>query len=141
MAKADLKTKETPVDVDDFLDTVGNVTIRDDCRKIIKLMSKATNAEPKMWGTKIIGFGNQHLKYESGRELDWMQIGFSPRKANLTLYGLSLDDDLLTKLGKHKLGKGCLYFKRLSDIDEIVLEKLIEKSVENIKEQNKKVKE
>ena len=136
MAKADLKIKETPVDVDDFLDTVGNVTIRDDCRKIIKLMSKATNAEPKMWGTNIIGFGSRLVKYASGRELDWMKIGFSPRKQNLTLYlnlGTGWDESLMSKLGKHKTGKGCLYFKRLSDVDEKVLEKLIEKSVENIR--------
>lgn len=132
MAKAELKTKETEASVEDFLDSVKDETVRDDSRKIIGLMWKATNAGPKMWGTNIIGFGSRHLKYESGRELDWMKIGFSPRKANLTLY-LNLGDggneDLLATLGKHKTGKGCLYIKRLSDVDENVLQKLINESV------------
>ncbi len=141
MAKAELKTKKTEVDVEDFLDTVEEEIVRDDCRKIIKIMSKATNDEPKMWGTNIIGFGGRTLKYSTGRELDWMEIGFSPRKANLTLYlnlGEGCDEDLLAKLGKHKIGKGCLYFKRLSDIDEKVLVQLIGNSVENIRRQSEK---
>jgi hypothetical protein len=99
-------------------------------------MEKATGEKPKMWGSSIVGFGSRHLKYESGRELDSMEIGFSPRKQNLTLYltnGEALDENLLSKLGKHKLGKSCLYFKRLSDVDEKVLEQLIEKSIENIR--------
>jgi hypothetical protein len=133
MAKAELKTKKTEASVDDFLEAVEDETVRDDCRKIIGLMSGATNAEPKMWGPNIIGFGQRHLKYESGRELDWMKIGFSPRKANLTLYlnlGSGWNEDLLSNLGKHKTGKGCLYIKRLSDVDENVLQKLIEQSVQ-----------
>ncbi|MEP6900688.1 MAG: DUF1801 domain-containing protein [Actinomycetota bacterium] len=132
MAKAELKTKETEASVEDFLDSVKDETVRDDSRKIIGLMSEATNAGPKMWGTNIIGFGSRHLKYESGRELDWMKIGFSPRKANLTLYlnlGCGWNEDLLATLGKHKTGKGCLYIKRLSDVDENVLQKLINESV------------
>jgi hypothetical protein len=84
-------------------------------------MDEATVARAKMWGDSIVGFGNWHIKSPSGREVDWMEIGFSPRKQNLTLY-LNIDEgwdeDLLSKLGKHKLGKGCLYFKRLSDVDE-----------------------
>jgi len=79
-----------------------------------------------MWGSAIIGFGSTVLKYDSGRELDWMKIGFSPRKDSLTLYGLSIStSDLLTKLGKYKTGKGCLYIKRLSDVDQKVLEQMI----------------
>ena len=86
-----------------------------------------------MWGTSIIGFCDTVLKYESGRELDWFKIGFSPRKANLTLYGLTIQSPeqakLLEKLGKYKTGKGCLYIKRLSDVDEGVLEKLIKSTL------------
>ena len=133
---AELKTKQTEASVDDFLDSVEDETARNDCKKIAEMMQKATGAEPKMWGGSIVGFGNLHLKYESGRELVWMEIGFAPRKANLTLYltnGGSIDAKLLAELGNHKLGKGCLYFKHLSDVDEKVLEKLIEKSVKNIR--------
>ena len=136
MAKAELKTKKTEANVEDFFDGIADETVRDDSRKIAELMEKATSAKPKMWGANIVGFGERHLKYESGRELDWMEIGFLPRKANLTLYlnlGDDWDADLLANLGKHKLGKGCLYFKRLSDVSEEVLEKMIEKSVENIR--------
>jgi hypothetical protein len=133
---AELKTKKTEASVDDFFDEIADETVRDDIRRVAVLMEKATGAKPKMWGAGIVGFGERHLKYESGRELDWMEIGFSPRKANLTLYlnlGEGWDEELLTKLGKHKTGKGCLYFKHLSDVDEKVLEKLIENSVENIR--------
>lgn len=136
MAKAELKTKQTEANVDDFLDSIADDKMREDCRKIAAMMKTATGAEPKMWGANIIGFGERVLKYESGRELDWMMIGFAPRKANLTLYltgGESPDENLLAKLGNHKLGKGCLYFKRLSDVDAEVLSQLIEKSVENIR--------
>jgi hypothetical protein len=135
MAKAELKTKKTEASVDDFLDQVEDETVRDDCRKIIGYMSKATNAEPKMWGANIIGFGSRYLKYPSGRELDWMEIGFSPRKQNITLYlttGAGWHHDLLAKLGKHKTGKGCLYIKKLSDVDEGVLKQIIEKSLEHL---------
>ncbi len=136
MAKAEIKTKENEASVEDFLNAAADETVRTDCRKIVALMEKATGAKPKMWGASIVGFGSRHIKSESGREVDWMEIGFSPRKVNLTLYlniGGGWDEKLLSKLGKHKLGKGCLYFKRLSDVDEKVLEKLIEKSVENIR--------
>ena len=136
MAKAELKTKKTETNVEDFLDEIADENVREDCKKIAEMMQKATSAKPKMWGENIVGFGERHLKYESGRELDWMEVAFAPRKQNLTLYlNLSEDwnEDLLAKLGKHKLGKGCLYIKRLSDVDEKVLEKLIKKSVENIR--------
>jgi hypothetical protein len=136
MAKSELKTKETDASVDDFLNTVENETVRADCRKIAGLMSAATGAQPKMWGTNIIGFGSRTMKYASGRELDWLIIGFSPRKANITLYlssGEAWNRELLAKLGKHKTGMGCLYFKRLSDVNEEVLEELIKESAENNK--------
>lgn len=132
MAKADLKTKATEASVEEFLNGVGDAQVRADCRKLAELMADATNAAPKMWGTNIIGFGTQNLKYASGRELEWMITGFSPRKANITLYlssGEEWNTELLSKLGKHKTGKGCLYFKRLADVDETVLRKLIDESV------------
>jgi len=136
MAKTELKTKENDASVEDFLNTVENETVRADCRKIAGFMSDATGAPPKMWGTNIIGFGSRTMKYASGRELDWMLTGFSPRKANITLYlstGETWNEELLSKLGKHKTGMGCLYFKRLSDVDENVLKKLIDESVERAK--------
>ena len=136
MAKAELKTKETNASVKEFFDEIADEKIRVDCKKIAGLMQKATGAKPKMWGDSIVGFGSRTMKYSTGRELQWLEIGFSPRKANLTLYlavSEGIDDELLGKLGRHKTGKGCLYFKRLSDIDEKVLEKLIKKSVENIR--------
>jgi len=133
---AELKTKETNVSVADFLNDIADEKIREDCKKIAGLMEEATGAKPKMWGASIVGFGSRALKYSTGRDVNWMEIGFSPRKANLTLYlniGEGWDEELLSKIGKHKLGKGCLYFKRLSDIDEKVLEKLIKDSVKNIR--------
>lgn len=136
MAKAEIKTKKTEASVEDFLNKIENEKVRDDCKKIAGMMEKATAEKPKMWGDAIVGFGEQHLKYASGRDVDWMLVGFSPRKANITLYlnqGQGWDDDLLSKLGRHKAGMGCLYIKRLSDVDEKVLEKLIEKSVADTK--------
>ena len=133
---AELKTKETNASVEDFLNDIADGKIREDCRKIAGLMQKATGAEPKMWGASIVGFGNRHIKSAAGREVDWMEIGFAPRKQNLTLYlniGEGWDERLLSKLGKHKVGMGCLYFKRLSDVDETILERLIVDSVENIR--------
>ncbi len=134
MAKAEIKTKQTDGSVEDFLNNIADEKVRADCKRISALMQKATGAKPKMWGDAIVGFGEMHLKYASGRDVDWMQIGFSPRKANITLYlnqGQGWDEDLLSKLGKHKAGMGCLYIKRLSDVDEKILEKLFEESVEN----------
>jgi len=132
MAKNEPKTRQTEASVEDFLNGVGDEAARADCRRIIELMSEATGAPPKMWGANIIGFGSRTVKYASGRELEWLITGFSPRKANITLYlstGEAWNDALLSKLGKHKTGMGCLYFKRLSDIDESVLKKLIDESV------------
>ena len=124
---AELKTKLNNASVDKFLKGVKDEQTRADCYQIIEIMNKATKAEPKMWGTSIIGFGNIHLKYESGRELDWFPIGFSPRKQNITLYlmgGLE-QQELLDKLGKYSTGKGCLYIKKLADVDIKVLNKLV----------------
>jgi Domain of unknown function (DU1801) len=131
MAKTELKTKENEASVEDFLNTIDDENVRNDCKVIAEMMSKATNTEAKMWGANIIGFGSRVIKYDSGRELDWMIVGFSPRKANISLYGLSVGDNLLAKLGKHKSSKGCLYIKKLSDVDSNILDNLIRKSVSN----------
>ena len=136
MAKVELKTKATNASVENFLNEIPDKQIREDCRKISAMMEKAIGEKPKMWGDSIVGFGSRTLKYSTGRELDWMEIGFTPRKTNLTLYlniEESWDEQRLAKLGKYKTGKSCLYIKRLSDIDEEILESLIEKSLENIR--------
>lgn len=129
---AELKTRPNDSSVIDFLNGVADEQQRADSFELVELFKKALKEEPKMWGTAIIGFGKQYIKYASGRALDWMVTGFSPRKGNLTLYilgGLTEQDELLNSLGKHKTGKGCLYIKRLTDIDKNVLEKLIVLSV------------
>ena len=129
MAKAEIKTKETDASVEDFLNRLADEQQRADARKIIGMMKNVTGDKPKMWGAAIIGFGNRvYTSPTTGREVDWMKIGFSPRKGNLSLYVLNGSADqanLLEKLGKHKTGKGCLYVKKLSDVDETVLEKVI----------------
>ncbi len=134
MAKAELKTKKTEASVEDFLSAIEDENKRKDAKKISAMMEKAAGEKPKMWGAAIVGFGTYIYKYATGREGEWMKVGFSPRKQNLTLYlnsGGGWNEDLLSKLGKHKLGMGCLYINRLSDIDENILQKLIEESVEN----------
>ncbi|MGB3075037.1 MAG: DUF1801 domain-containing protein [Chitinophagales bacterium] len=129
MAKAALKTRKNESSVHDFLNTVKDEQQRKDSIAILQMMKKATGDEPKMWGAAIIGFGNVHLKYESGRELDWFKIGFSPRKQNITLYGVNLNAqaELLKNLGKYKTGKGCLYINKLTEVDTAILKKIIEK--------------
>ena len=132
---AELKTKKTEASVDDFLNGIPSEQARKDCFEIVKLMQQATKAEPKLWGSSIIGFGSRRLQYASGRELDWMIIGFSPRKQNLTLYltgSLNSYADLFEKLGKHKTGGGCLYIKTLKDVDTKVLKELIQRSVKAV---------
>jgi hypothetical protein len=132
---AELKTKVNDASVDKFIQSVKDETTRADCYKIIEIMSKATKAEPKMWGASIVGFGSYRYKYASGREGDWMLVGFSPRKQNLTLYimsGFEEYDSLLKKLGKHSTGKSCLYIKRLADVDMKVLRELVTRSVKHM---------
>lgn len=136
MAKVELKTKLNDANVQSFLNTVDDDEKRADCVRVAELMSKVTGEEPKMWGPSIIGFGSTHLKYPTGRELDWMLTGFSPRKANITLYimsGFARYDELMSKLGKYKTGKSCLYIKRLADVDMNVVEELVAASVEHVK--------
>ena len=132
MAKANNKTVENKQSVEDFLAAPKIDTVKDDCLAIIALMSKATGEQPKMWGPSIVGFGKFPMKYPSGRELDWFYCGFSPRKDKLTLYfmdGLENKEALLAKLGKHSIGKSCLYVKRLSDLDMKVLGEMVDQSV------------
>jgi hypothetical protein len=132
---AELKTKVNKASVDKFIKGVKDEQTRDDCFKIAEMMQKITKAEPKMWGTSIVGFGTYHYKGASGREGDWFVAGFSPRKQNLTLYimtGFDEYEDLLAKLGKHSTGKACLYIKRLADVDLKVLKELITKSVKHM---------
>ena len=129
MAKAEIKTKETDASVEDFLNGLADEQQRLDARKVIGMMKNVTGDKPKMWGAAIIGFGNRvYTSPATGREVDWMKIGFSPRKGSLSVYvlnGAPKQAQLLEKLGKHKTGKGCLYVKKLADIDEKVLEKVI----------------
>jgi hypothetical protein len=129
---AELKTKQNDASVEKFLNGIADKSAREDCLAILQLMKQATKAEPKMWGTSIIGFGNYHYKYESGREGDWPLTGFSPRKQNLTLYiipGFVRYAELMQKLGKYKTGKSCLYIKKLADVDLVVLKQLVKESV------------
>src|SRR6185436_16279244 len=132
---AELKTKKTEASVEDFLNKIKDQDVRQDCFEIAKIMKRATRSDGKMWGSSIVGFGSRHLKYASGRELDWMVIGFSPRKANITLYlpgGVENQADLLKQLGKYTTGKGCLYIKKLKDVDTKVLKQLVNESVQTV---------
>lgn len=125
---AENKTKETDASVDSYFAAIKDETRRKDCEALAKLMAKATKHPPKLWGKSIVGFGSYHYKYESGREGDICLVGFSSRKSDISLYGLNAapaHEALIPKLGKHKAGKGCLYIRRLSDIDLKVLEKLV----------------
>ena len=141
MAKnAELKTKLNDASVEDFINTVDDEQTRADCFEITKIMKQVTKAEPKMWGTSIVGFGTYHYKGKSGREGDWMLVGFSPRKQNLTLYimaGFDRYDELLKKLGKFTTGKSCLYIKKLADVDKKVLKELVTESVKVMKQSSK----
>lgn len=129
---ADNKTKPTKLSVAAFVDALADPVRRSDAKALIKLMQGAAGEKPRMWGPSIIGFGSHHYKYESGREGDAPVIAFSPRKAATVLYGVIGSDEataLLAKLGKHSTGKGCLYVKKLADVDQPTLEALIVKSL------------
>jgi hypothetical protein len=139
MAKAELKTKVNEASVTQFLESVTDQQKRDDCFEILKLMKQVTREEPKMWGSSIVGFGSYHYKGKSGREGDWMLVGFSPRKQNLTVYlnhGFDTHAALLKKLGKFTTGMGCLYIKRLDDVDKKVLKELVQASVKRMKQED-----
>lgn len=127
MTKNENKTQMTKAGVTEFIDAVADDRQRTDARQIANLMERLTGCKPYMYGSSIVGFGSCHYKYESGREGDMPRLAFSPRKANTVLYiadGYDKYAGLMARLGKHKTGKSCLYIKRLSDIDENVLEEL-----------------
>ena len=130
---AEIKTKPTSASVDDFINAVKDEQKRKDSFVILEMMKKATGEEPKMWGSSLIGFGNVRVKSpNTGREVDWLRIGFSPRKANLSLYltgAVKQHAAALKKLGKHKTGVGCIYINKLADIDMKVLQGMIEASL------------
>lgn len=129
---ADNKTKPTSLSVATFVGAITDPTRRADAKALVKVMQSASGEKPRMWGPSIIGFGSCHYKYESGREGDMPLIGFSPRKAASVLYNVIAPDDcraLLPKLGKHTTGRGCLYIKKLVDVDPQVLSSMLVKSV------------
>jgi len=129
---ADNQTKPTKLSVAAFIDGLTDPTRRADAKALVKVMQSAAGEKPRMWGASIIGFGSYHYKYESGREGDMPIIGFSPRKAANVLYNVTASGDckaLLAKLGTHTTGKGCLYIKKLADVDQQVLKAMVVKSV------------
>ena len=136
MAKAKNKTVETEMKVSDYIANIEDDSRRADCQKILDMMGRVSGDDPKIWGTSlksgIVGFGNYHYKYDSGREGDSLRTGFSSRAQNISIYimpGYQDFDDELSRLGKHKMGKSCLYIKRLSDVDETVLEEIVTKGL------------
>jgi len=135
---AELKTKATSASVKEFLDAIQDEERRKDCYTVAKIMQHATGSKPVMWGTSIVGFGNFTYKYPGGKEMAWFPIGFSPRKADLTLYlmggGFHLQAERLKRLGKHKIGKGCLYLKRLADVDLEVLKEMVAASLVDLQQ-------
>jgi len=134
---AELKTRRTGASVDEFIDAISDESVRQDCRTLVDLLRRVTGAEPAMWGDSIVGFGDYHYKYASGRENDWFYLGFAPRKRELALYvvaDMERFEDLLRRLGKHRTSKYCLYVKRLSDIDLDVLEQIAAVSLQYLKD-------
>jgi hypothetical protein len=125
---AELKTKPTELSADSFVAALPDEKKRNDSLALLEMLRQVTGEQPRMWGENIVGFGSYHYTYASGREGDWFVTGFSPRKQNLTLYvvgGFEQHADLLSGLGKHKLGKGCLYINKLQDVDQEVLRQLL----------------
>lgn len=132
---AEIKTKQTNANVEDFINTFANTEQkRKDGFELLKIMQDFTGFEPKMWGPSIIGFGHYHYKSERSRqEGDWPLVGFSPRKAAISLYvycGCSGQEDLLNELGKFKMGKSCIYVKKLSDINQETLKKIMKSTID-----------
>ena len=135
---SELRTKQNDADVEAFLGAVGNDRRREDSFTVLELMKRITGEEPRMWGAAIVGFGTYRYRYASGRSGEWPRIGFSPRKQNLTVYvmpGFSNHDELLSRLGKHRTGKSCLYINKLADIDMGVLEEVIGSALDAMREE------
>ena len=134
---AELKTKLNDASVEDFLQSIIPEQKRKDAFEILELMKAVTNETPMMWGTSIIGFGTYHFVYASGREGDWMRIGFSPRKQNISLYimcGSPSEPEIISRIGKCKRSKGCFYINKLADVDKNVLKELIQASWDKMNE-------
>ena len=128
----ELKTKQNESSVNDFIEKIEDPEKKKASKQIMKILETISKNKAKMWGDSIIGFGKYHYKYKSGREGDWMRIGFSPRKQNLTLYimdGFEKYSELMEKLGKFKTGKSCLYIKKMQDIDINILKELVAESL------------
>ncbi|WP_404444808.1 DUF1801 domain-containing protein [Sutcliffiella horikoshii] len=133
----ELKTKETESSVIEFIESVDSPKKRADAYRLLEIFTETAGFEAKMWGPSIIGFGSYHYKYPTGHEGDFMLVGFSPRKAKISLYfatGDSTREELLQKFGKHTTGKACVYINKVADIDEDVLRKLIRQSVAYLQE-------
>lgn len=133
MGDATRKTQPTEVDVEAFLDSVENARRQQDAREVTALMRQVTGAEPVLWGSSMIGFGMQPYTTADGKEHEWFAVGLSPRKASLTIYGLTYygsNQELLDRLGPHTTGKGCLYLRRLEDVDRDVLVTMIARAWE-----------
>jgi len=131
---AELKTRPTGVSVSGFLQSIKDDRIRADCKTIAAIMKQATKANPKLWGSNLVGFGTRRIKYAGGREADWMRIAFAPRKDKITLYvnsGFKGYRDLRAKLGKTSGGKACIHIRSLSDVDLPTLRKLVAHSIKN----------
>ncbi len=132
---AENKTQKTAASVEDFINSVDHEGKRKDAFEILEMMKDITKEEPRMWGTSIIGFGDLRYKYASGREGDWFKVGFSPRKAKISMYisgcDVSMHEKMLEKLGKHKTGKGCLYINKLADVNMDVLKEMIKEGYDN----------
>ena len=131
-----LKTQPTKASVSDFVNHITPDWKRKDCQTLLKIMEDVTGEQPVMWGDSVVGFGQYHYKYKTGREGDWYRTGFSSRKANLTIYcpgGFADSKDLLAKLGKHTTSAGCVYVKKLSDIDLDVLKQVVINSVDQLR--------
>ena len=133
MAKAKNKTTKNDLSVADYIAAIPKEDRREDIQAVHDMMCEVSGWEPKMWGPSIVGFGDYHYKYDSGREGDFFRIGYSSRAQNITIYimpGYQDFDDELSRLGKHKMGKSCLYIKRMSDVDEDVLKEMLQKGLD-----------
>lgn len=130
MAKKSLVNTETGKSVSEFIESVENDIRKADAKKLLEIMKQLTGHEPKIWGKSIIGFGKYSYQRKNGDEFEWFNVGFSPAKAHMSVYFMFdlTKEELLEKLGPHKKGKGCLYIKKLEDVDLKVLEKMIKKS-------------
>ncbi|MGM0386152.1 MAG: DUF1801 domain-containing protein [Actinomycetota bacterium] len=130
------KTVPTGASVEEFLDGVEPEVRRNDARVLLEMFTRLSGRTPEMWGPSIVGFGRRHLRYASGRELDWFDVGFSPRKANLSVHitdGFEGYEDLLARLGKHRTAVSCLYITRLAAVDLSVLEELVAQSIAHVR--------